>query len=188
MPGPEAAPTAARVVVGVSGTPGSLTALCRAAAEARQRGAELWPVLAWQQPGGDLGARRATDAPLTADSWERLARRTLVATLREVFPEGPGVPMRALLARGTAGRALVETADREDDILVIGAGHRGQLHRALHPSVSRYCLAHATCLVLAVPPSPLEAELAAVHRRNLWRLRLDARHFSREMTPTPPVA
>jgi hypothetical protein len=44
-------PVPTRVVVGVSGSLGSLTALCRAAAEARLRGASLWPVLAWEPPG-----------------------------------------------------------------------------------------------------------------------------------------
>ena len=56
------APSAARVVVGVSGSTGSLAALCRAAGEARHRGAELWPVLAWEPPGGDLAARRSPAA------------------------------------------------------------------------------------------------------------------------------
>lgn len=42
----------ARVVVGVSGSLGSVTALSRAAAEARRREAELWPVLVWEPPGG----------------------------------------------------------------------------------------------------------------------------------------
>lgn len=39
-------PSAARLVVGVSGSLGSLTALSLAADVARYRGAELWPVLA----------------------------------------------------------------------------------------------------------------------------------------------
>ncbi|WP_326778419.1 universal stress protein [Streptomyces sp. NBC_01445] len=71
--------------------------------------------------------------------------------------------------------------------MVVGAGHRGHLHRALHPSVSRYCLAHACCPVLAIPPSPLEADLAAAHLRNVWRLRLDTRHFTKEATPPHPT-
>ncbi|MFD8779941.1 universal stress protein [Streptomyces sp. NPDC056721] len=185
MSGSDAAPDArvARVVVGVSGSPGSRTALRRAAAEAHHRQAELWAVLAWQSPGGELHARRASAAPLADGDWENLARTTLVTTIREVLPDGPGVPLHAVLTRGTPGRALAETADREDDLLVVGAGHRGHLHRALHPSVSRYCLAHACCPVLAVPPSPLEADLAAAHLRNVWRLRLDTRHFTKEATP-----
>ncbi|MBO1335670.1 universal stress protein [Streptomyces sp. VRA16 Mangrove soil] len=175
-----AAARAPRVVVGVNGESGSRTALRRAAAEARHRGAELWPVLAWQAPGSVLCARRAPAVALPAQDWQELARGTLLTTLGEVFPDGAGVVLRALLAQGHPGRVLVETADREDDLLVVGAGHRGTLHRVLRPSVSRYCLAHAGCPVLAVPPSPLEADLAAAHRRNLWRLRLDTRSFAEE--------
>src|SRR2546430_16230079 len=52
-------PSPARVVVGVSGSPGSLTVLGRATDEARRRGAELRPVPAWEPPGGDLAARRS---------------------------------------------------------------------------------------------------------------------------------
>ncbi|MEB8338873.1 universal stress protein [Streptomyces endophyticus] len=185
MPGSDAtpAPPATRVVVGVTGTPGSRAALRRAADEARRRQAALWAVLAWQPPGGELHARRAPAIPLAGADWENLARTTLVTAVREVFPEGPGVPLRAVLARGTPGRALAESADREDDLLVIGAGHHGLLHRALRTSVSRYCVAHAVCPVLTVPPPPLEADLALAHRRNVWRLRLDTRHFARETGP-----
>lgn len=174
------APTAARVVVGVSGSLGSLTALCRAAVEARHRGAALWPVLAWEPPGGDLAARRSSSYVLL-DDWRRIACRNLLTALDDAFGgTGPGVPMSALVARGTPGPALVEIADGEDDILVVGAGRRSYCHRAFSRSVSRYCLAHAGCPVLAVPPSPLEAELTSAHRRNTWRLRLDARHLTDE--------
>lgn len=170
---------AARVVVGVSGSLGSLTALCRAAQEARSRGAELWPVLAWEPPGGQLAANRSTASCVQAYEWREPARERLLTALRDAFgEEGPGVAMCALVAHGTPARALVDVADRADDVLVVGAGRRGLWHRAFGPSVSRYCLAHAHCPVLAVPPSPLEAELAALHRRNAWRLRLDTGDFS----------
>ncbi|WP_327691894.1 MULTISPECIES: universal stress protein [unclassified Streptomyces] len=183
------APSTARVVVGVSGSLGSLAALCRAADEARRRGAELWPVLAWEPPGGDLAARRSPAASYLVEEWERLARERLVAALRDVFGStGTGLAKRALIARGAPGRALVEIAGREDDLLVVGAGCRGRLQRALWPSVGRYCLAHASCPVLAVPPSPLEAELAAAHRRNAWRLRLDTGHVESEFETVPPDA
>jgi nucleotide-binding universal stress UspA family protein len=183
------APSADRVVVGVSGSLGSLTALCRAAGEARRRGAELWPVLAWEPPGGDLAARRSPAASYLVEEWKRLARERLVAALGDGFGStGTGLATQALVVRGSPGRALVEIADRADDLLVIGAGPRGRLRRALWPSVSRYCLAHATCPVLAVPPSPLEAELAAAHRRNAWRLRLDTGHVEKEFETVPPDA
>ncbi|MFI5469012.1 universal stress protein [Streptomyces cacaoi] len=178
-----------RVVVGVSGSLGSLTALGRAADEARRRGAELWPVLAWEPPGGELAARRSTAAAVLVEDWERLARERLLGALRDVFGgDGHELGTRALIARGTPGPALVGTADREDDLLVIGAGQRGLLRRALWPSISRYCLAHAGCPVLAVPPSPLQATLAAAQRRNAWRLRLDTGHMAREFETVPPDA
>ncbi|MEV6167529.1 universal stress protein [Streptomyces sp. NPDC051954] len=173
---------AARVVVGVSGSLGSLTALSRAAEEARRRQAQLWPVLAWEPPGGDVAARRNPAPSVLVDEWQRLARERLLTALDDVFGDaGPGVGMHALVARGTPGLALVEIADRESDLLVVGAGRRSAWHRACSRSAGRYCLAHAGCPVLAVPPSPLESELAAVHRRNAWRLRLDTRELNRRL-------
>ncbi|MFJ5265453.1 universal stress protein [Streptomyces sp. NPDC088387] len=168
-----------RVVVGVSGSLGSLTALCRAADEARRRDAELWPVLAWEPPGGELGTRRSPAPCVLLDEWRRLAADRLLTALHDAFGDrGPGVPMNALVARGLPGTALVRTADRENDVLVVGAGRRSHWHRAFSRSVGRYCLTHATCPVLAIPPSPLEAQLAAVRRRNAWGLRLDAGRLS----------
>ncbi|MFE4669210.1 universal stress protein [Streptomyces sp. NPDC056716] len=191
MSGPSAAgatgaPDAPRVVVGVSGSLGSLTALYRAADEARRRDAELWPLLAWEPPGGELGAGRNPAPCVLLDEWRRLAARRLLDILADAFGDrGPGVPLHATVARGLPGIALVHAADREDDVLVVGAGRRSPWHRAFSRSVSRYCLGHAGCPVLAVPPSPLEAELAAVHRRNTWRLRLDARRFTEGAPPDP---
>ncbi|WP_031164844.1 universal stress protein [Streptomyces durhamensis] len=163
--------SAARVVVGVSGSLDGAAVLSRAAAEAGRRGAELWPVLAWEPPEGDPAARRFPSATALVPEWERLARERLVGALHGVFGgTDTGLPGQALVVRGAPGPALVRTAGREDDVLVVGAGRRGRWHRALWPSVGRYCLAHAMCPVLAVPPSPLRAELAAVRRRNAWTL------------------
>ncbi|QIY72665.1 universal stress protein [Streptomyces sp. RLB1-33] len=169
-----------RVVAGVSGSPGSLAALRRAAAEARRGGAELLVVIAWEPPGGDF-AHRSALSPLPMAMLRRDAGRRLLAALDTAFGDaGPGIPYRGLVVRGTPGRALVETADRADDLLVVGPGCRGRLHRSLFPSVARYCLAHAVCPVLTLPPSPLSRELASVHRRiRLW-LPLDARELTED--------
>src|SRR5258708_18614099 len=66
---------------------------------------------------------------------------------------GPDVDLALVIIRGEPGLALVETADANDDLLIIGAGRRGALSRVRHGRVSRYCLAHARCPVLAVPPA-----------------------------------
>lgn len=60
-----------RVVAGVSGSPGSLAALRRAADEARRGAeAELLVVLAWEPPGGDLTHGRSI-RPLPVDEFRR---------------------------------------------------------------------------------------------------------------------
>ncbi|MFD3761549.1 universal stress protein [Streptomyces sp. NPDC058622] len=133
-----------RVVVGVSGSPGSLYALHRAAAEARVRDAELWVVITWQEPGGELGSRNSCNASaLTA------CRAVAVERLREVLDAAfgaaePGVTLAGLTVRATLGAALVDTARRPEDLLVVGTGSRTPLRRLVRPSVARYCLAHAT--------------------------------------------
>ncbi|MCB5908878.1 universal stress protein [Streptomyces pinistramenti] len=176
--GPMGRPGDRRVVAGVSGSLGSLTALHRAAAEARLTGAELWAVLAWEPPGGDIPHRGGPcPAPLTA--WRELAGERLLEALDAAFSSaGPGVPLQRLVVRGKPGQVLLEAADRPDDLLVVGAGARGRLRRALWPSVARHCVARACCPVLAVPPSPLHHALDAVHRRNTWKLPLNTRELA----------
>ncbi|MFF7209256.1 universal stress protein [Streptomyces sp. NPDC008238] len=148
-----------RVVVGLSGSPGSLAALHRAVAEARSRSAGLLAVLAWEPPPEEFGYRRVPLPPRPFD-WEQEARQRLRAALEEAFGAGaaPGLPdFRAGTGRGPAGHVLVEAAARGDDLLVVGTGSRGLLPRALRTSVARYCVAHAACPVLAVPPYRLPA-------------------------------
>ncbi len=76
------------------------------------------------------------------------------------------------VARGDSGPVLVDIADQPDDLLIIGTGRRAGLARALHRSVSRYCLAHAKCPVLAIPPSALMDEMS--HGLRSWQLRRHA--------------
>ncbi|MFF9002918.1 universal stress protein [Streptomyces achromogenes] len=113
-------------------------------------GADLWPVPAGEPPGGDSAARRRPSAGPPAGEWQRLAEQRPAAVLDEISGAGPGVPMPSVVVRGTPGRALAGIADRENDVLVVGAGRPG-LRRAFSRRVSRHCLAHAVCPVLAVP-------------------------------------
>jgi nucleotide-binding universal stress UspA family protein len=160
---------ARRIIVGVHGSPGSLQALRYAAAEARERSAALVPVIAWVPPGGDA-AERSRPSPYLRQVWREEARKRL----RDAFDAGLGGPPTDLLVephveRGDTGQVLVQLADRRDDLIVIGTGRRGVLTRALRRSVGRYCLAHATCPVLAVPPTTLMDEMSGGLRG--WRLR-----------------
>jgi hypothetical protein len=58
-----------------------------------------------------------------------------------------------MVERGAPGRVLTVIASDPGDLLVVGTGRRGTLTRVCPGRVSRYCLAHARCPVLAVPPA-----------------------------------
>jgi nucleotide-binding universal stress UspA family protein len=148
-----------RVLVGVSGSLWSLAALHRAVDEARRGGVELKAVMAWAPVGGEMAYRRAPCPPLLAE-WENAAAERLAQAFRDAFGGYPdGVRLSLVTARGEPGPALTELADRPDDLLVISTGRQGRLTRIFHGGVSRYCLAHARCDVLAVPPSELMRDL-----------------------------
>jgi nucleotide-binding universal stress UspA family protein len=158
-----------RIVVGVHGSLGSLQALRWAAAEARERHVPLVPVIAWVPPGGDL-AERSHPSPYLRRLWQDAARARLAAAFEEALGGVPGdLAVQQRVERGDTGPVLVDVAGQPGDLLVIGTGRRHPVSRALRRSVGRYCLAHATCPVLAVPPSRLMDEM----RRHLlpWSLR-----------------
>jgi nucleotide-binding universal stress UspA family protein len=161
--------TVGRVIVGVHGTPGSLQALRYAADEARRRDVPLVPVIAWIPPGGDMAERR-TASPYLRRIWREAAWERL----RDAFDDGlggfpAGLPVEPCVERGEPGPVLVDVASQPDDLLVIGTGRRGRLRRLWHGSVARYCLAHAGCPVLAIPPSALMEEIG--HGLRSWHLR-----------------
>jgi nucleotide-binding universal stress UspA family protein len=171
-------PTVRRIIVGVHGSLGSLQALRFAADEARQRNVPLLAVTAWIPPGGDLAERRHS-SPYLRKIWREAAWERLWAA----FDAGlGGVPadlsVETQAVRGDTGPVLVETADQPDDLLIIGMGRRAGFGRMTRRSVSRYCLAHARCPVLAVPPSALMDEMS--HPLHSWHIR---RH---ELLPDTP--
>lgn len=144
-----------RVIVGVSGSPGSLQALRHAVDLARDHHAELVLVLAWLPPGGEAQGR-CPPAPGLDRDWRDAAK----SRLRLAIEEGLGaLPADVLctpeVVRGPVGPVLVVVADRVDDALVVGAGRRGAVGRLLHTRIAPFCLAHAGCCVVAVPPPPL---------------------------------
>ncbi len=158
-----------RIIVGVHGSLGSLQALRWAAEEARERNVPLIPVIAWIPPGGEMAERRSPSDYLRK-VWRDAARERLM----KAFDAGLGgipddVRVEPWVERGETGPVLVDIADQPGDLLVIGTGRRSLIGRSLRKSVGRYCLAHATCPVLAVPPSALMDEMARGLRP--WPLR-----------------
>jgi nucleotide-binding universal stress UspA family protein len=144
-----------RIIVGVSGSPGSLQALRHAADLSRMHQVPLVPILAWVPPGGDLADRSHPSAYLRS-LWRDAAWQRLWEAMELAFGCIPhDLAVEADVIRGEAGHVLVGAACHPDDVLVIGAGRRGVLAHALSCRVSRYCLARAACPVVAVPPSAL---------------------------------
>ena len=145
-----------RVIVGVSGSPGSLPALRYAESLARRDDALLIAVHAWVPPGGDLAERRHPSRQLRM-IWQEAAARRLSEALGAAWGGArDGVAVRSVIIRGETGPALIDIADSPRDVLVVGAGRRGRLARIGHGRVSRYCVAHAGCPVVTVPPPALQ--------------------------------
>jgi nucleotide-binding universal stress UspA family protein len=158
----------------VSGSPGNIPALRYAERIARRDNAVLVAVHTWIPPGGDLQERRMPSVALRR-AWQEAARdllRQALVTAWGCIPDG--LDIECLIVRGETGRALVDVADSAGDVLVVGAGRRGRLARTWHGHVSRYCLAHAPCPVLTVPP----ADLAHRARLGLRRWPFRRREFT----------
>nr|BEK63522.1 hypothetical protein KPHV_07490 [Kitasatospora purpeofusca] len=139
-----------RVVVGLSGSLGSLAALYRAVAEAARRQAVLVPVSAWSPSDDD---RRG---PRPLSELEHAARRRIDTAFEQAFGGYPtDLVIHPLTVRGNAGPALVSAVTGPDDRLLIGTGRHGRLGRLLPGTVLAHCHTHATCPVTAVSPSEL---------------------------------
>jgi nucleotide-binding universal stress UspA family protein len=163
-----------RLIVGTSGSPASLHALRCAEVLARVHDAVLIPVIAWEMPGESRG--RIQPPSELGRACRDIACQGLREALVAVWGEVPDDPLvQPHVERGPAGWVLVNLACRPDDVLVVGAGRQGTLGRLAFSKVSRYCLAHAQCPVLAIPPPALARELR--HGRLAWAF------WHRSLTP-----
>lgn len=159
-----------RLIVGTSGSPGSLQALRYGEGLARAHHAVLIPVIAWELPGGDRSHRISGSREL-GKACQEIACQQLREALIAVWGEVPDDPLvQPRVERGPAGWVLVNLACHPDDVLVVGAGRRGPLGRLVFSRVGRYCVAHAQCPVMAVPPPVLAREFGHGRlARVFWR-------------------
>ena len=94
-----------RVIVGASGSPGSLRALRHAEDLARQSDATLIPVLAWVPPGGDLAARQP--CPAMVRIWHEAAWQRLWDALEAAWGMVPvDLSVQPAVQRGQPGPVL----------------------------------------------------------------------------------
>ena len=136
------------IVVGVDGSPGSVSALQWAVDEARLRGVTLRVVHAWESPyehGGEIAklAAESTHGPL-----RQAAEHTMAATLARIeVPDG--VTVERCIVEASPAQALIASA-RDADLLVVGSrGHTG-IAGLLLGSVSHKLAMHAPGPVVIV--------------------------------------
>ena len=117
------------------------------------------PVIAWEPPGGERAERIQPSGPLR-EEFRNLACQKLQDALIAVWGEIPDDPMvEPRIERGPAGWVLVSLACHPADVLLVEAGRRSAAGWMTPPKVTRYCLAHAQCPVLAIRPPELAREL-----------------------------
>jgi nucleotide-binding universal stress UspA family protein len=152
------------IVVGVSGSRASVTALGWAAGEAARLHGRLHAVLAWTAPSHASYA--PSPPPLDQEKCRECAHRDLAAAVRAVFGPAPPDYVVTEVVEGQPERALTEKSAGAD-LLVLGlASACGLAGRSLGP-VIRTCLSRAHCPVVVVGPedisggSPADAAGAA---------------------------
>jgi nucleotide-binding universal stress UspA family protein len=143
-----------RVVVGVDPSLSGLQALRVAVAQARARAAVLHAVRTVEP------APRNPDLTVGAGPEDSVLTSAAVAVIDRAFAETMGAPptdieVQIVAVPDSPGPVLVEYACQDSDLLVLGAGRRGRLPRWWGGKVVRYCVTHACCPVLVVPPPPL---------------------------------
>jgi nucleotide-binding universal stress UspA family protein len=134
------------IVVGVSRSAASRTALRWAAAEASRIGAELIAVRAWERIPRASYAQRAGSAQ---DPRER-ARLDLAAAVSAVLGGDLSQDIKAEVVEGIADRVLVARSATAD-LLVLGEASGVTAGRSIGPVV-RSCLSRAACPVVLVSP------------------------------------
>jgi nucleotide-binding universal stress UspA family protein len=136
------------LVVGVDESRGSKAALAFAMREAGRRGSGLQIVTVWRlhESATDMAVDRPEQARERAQEIQDVA---VTAALSEV--DARPVLMRTV-ASGDAGEILCEIA-KPSDYLVVGSVEERSTRTTLLGSVSDYCLRHAACAVVVVPPA-----------------------------------
>ncbi len=151
--------TAERIIVGVDDSPGGLAALRWAVHRARSRHCQLVAVRAWALQLPRHGGRRIRDDRHrhVVVSFEGSVQRSVAGAIiwRSFQLVSGGIPadvaIRIATPEGDPGVVLTGLARRDGDLLVVGTRRAQPPRRALHGSVSGYCVRHASCPVALIP-------------------------------------
>jgi nucleotide-binding universal stress UspA family protein len=131
-----------RIVVGIDGSPSSITALEWALRQAELTDATLEVLMTWEWPTSYGWSPVPSDYDPAQD-----ATTFLENTLKSVRASHPGLSIESSVREGHPAPALVE-ASRDADLLVVGSRGHGEFAGMLLGSVSEHCVTNAECPVL----------------------------------------
>jgi nucleotide-binding universal stress UspA family protein len=134
------------ILVGVDGSEPSIAALSWAVRQAEMSGDRLLAVTAWQVPSDQYWGVRPEPAHFGAQ-----AEAILSQAVQQAVEESPNLAINTLIEEGPPALVLVEEA-RHAGLLVVGNRGQGEFAGMLLGSVSEYCVSHAPCPVVVVPP------------------------------------
>jgi nucleotide-binding universal stress UspA family protein len=139
-----------RIIVGVDGSEGSLTALRWAVDQAYRTGADVDAVLAYDSGLSWIDVGSDAEAAMVGHAADQ-AKRVLHRALEEAdLPPEADVRIHPLAVEGEASDVLVELA-REAKLLVTGTRGRGGFVGLLLGSVSERCAERSRCPIVIVP-------------------------------------
>ena len=133
-----------RIVVGIDGSPSSLTALAWAANQAELTGASLEVLMTWEWLTGYGWSPMPSDYDLQHTS--EVALDDLLEPIRQAHP---GVSINAAVVEGHPSPVLTR-ASQGADLLVVGSRGHGEFVGMLLGSVSEHCVTNARCPVVVV--------------------------------------
>jgi nucleotide-binding universal stress UspA family protein len=141
------------IVVGLDVSPSSHAALAWAAHHARTTGAQLRAVHALLLPSAMFAAVDTISVPTSTvgmDKADEAYRNAVTAVWELVQPE----PNWRLEFYNADPNSVLVAESTHADLLVIGTREHVGWGRILNGSISHYCLSHAHCPIVAVPPPP----------------------------------
>jgi len=157
---------APRVIVGVDGSYGSLHALRVAVGEARRRQCALVVAHALEHVTGPEGWAVA----------ERAGHQIIEQSLSDALGGPPAdlEVIQTVVEFVAPGRALVYLSGHPDDLFVVGAKVARRRPARWRSGADTYCVRHASCPVLVVPPPDLLRLVRGSRReRRDWQRGLD---------------
>ena len=97
-----------------------------------------------------IKGRLSTEMPYSNDEQQQQGLSTLNNAIE--FSRSKGLVAASVLCEGFAGEVLVQCA-LEAKQLVVGAVGKARFRHALDPSITKYCVHHASCPLTIVPLS-----------------------------------